>query len=173
MSAQQLTQAVAKAREHYLAVVANLTDEQAVWKPTPDSWNAVDITEHLFWAEHGGILGMWKTLLAIRAGTLSYEDNRPHEGLPIEEVIRLTWKEKEEVPAVAAPRLGGPLAFWVSNLHGLQATLNDFGHLLSAEELMRTAHPHPISGPLSFGQRLDFLRFHIDRHRGQVERLQF
>lgn len=115
--------------------------------------------------------GHVETLLGIRAGTLSYEADKPHAGLPIEEVIRRTWKEKELVPAVAAPRMSGPLAYWIAALDGLQSQLEAFGSLLTDADLSLIAHPHPISGPLSFGQRFEFLRFHIDRHRGQVERL--
>ena len=44
-----------------------------------------------------------------------------------------------------------------------------FGEVMTDDELAKKAHPHPISGPLTFGQRLAFLGFHIDRHRGQLE----
>lgn len=168
---KQLLTDVATARQNYLAAITDFTEEQATWKPAPDCWNAVEITEHLFWAEQGGILGMWKTLLGIRAGTLNYEADRPHEGLPIDEIIRRTWQEKELVPAVAAPRMGGPLAYWAVALHGLQSLLEAFGNVITDEELQLIAHPHPISGPLSFGQRFEFLRFHINRHVGQVTKL--
>lgn len=168
---QQLLQEIAIARQNYVDALLEFDEKQAQVKPSPEAWNAVEITEHLFWAEHGGILGMWKTLLGIRAGKVSYEENKPHEGLPIEDIIERTWKAKEEVPAVAAPRLGGSLAFWVSELERLQTTLERFGDLLEDQDLLLMAHPHPISGPMSFGQRLEFLRFHIDRHRFQVENL--
>lgn len=171
MNTQQLLNDVAEARRAYLTSIAHFSEQQATYKPTPDSWNAVEITEHLFWAEQGAILGMWKTLLGIRAGTLSYEADQPHRGLPIDEIIRRTWQEKEIVPAVAAPRMGGPLAYWAAALHGLQDTLTALGSVLTDNDLLRMAHPHPISGPLSFGQRFEFLRFHIDRHRGQVAKL--
>ncbi|RIV25555.1 DinB family protein [Fibrisoma montanum] len=167
----QLLQQVAVARRNYLTSLAGMDESQAQWKPAPDAWNAVEITEHLFWAEQGGILGMWKTLLSIRAGTVSFEGASPNGGLPVEDIIRRTWQEKEIVPPVAAPRMGGPLGFWASALAGLQSTLEAFGELLTDEDLLIQAHPHPISGPMTFGQRLEFLRFHIDRHRGQVERL--
>ena len=32
------------------------------------------------------------------------------------------------------------------------------------------AHEHPISGELDFHQRLEFLRFHIERHHLQAKR---
>ncbi|CCG98718.1 hypothetical protein FAES_0707 [Fibrella aestuarina BUZ 2] len=168
---QHLLHDVGLARQRYLDAVANLDEAAAQWKPAPSRWSAVDITEHLFWAEQGGILGMWKTLLGIRAGTVSYEGVGPNDGLSIEEVIRRTWQENERVPAVAAPRMGGPLAYWASALHGLQASLADFCAILQEDDLLRKAHPHPISGSMTFGQRLEFLRFHIDRHRSQVEAL--
>ncbi len=167
----QLLNEVALARQHYLNALVGFDEQRAQWKPSPDSWNAVEITEHLFWAEQGAILGMWKTLLGIRAGTVSYEDAKPHDGLPIDEIIRLTWQEKEIVPAVAAPRMGGPLTFWVSALAGLQPMLAAFAEAMHDQEWSLMAHPHPISGPLTFGQRFEFLRFHLDRHRGQVEKL--
>jgi hypothetical protein len=168
---KQLIDEVGVARRNCLAELAHFDDSQAQWKPSADSWNAVEITEHLFWAEQGGILGMWKVLPGIRSGTISYEGPSPNDGLPIDEVIRLTWKEKEIVPAVAAPRMGGPLAFWTAALSGLQPILEAFGDILDDDDLLKKAHPHPISGSMTFGQRLAFLRFHIDRHRLQAARL--
>ena len=46
--------------------------------------------------------------------------------------------------------------------------LEAFGHDIRDDELRILAHPHPISGAMDFHQRLEFLRFHIDRHRDQV-----
>ena len=42
---------------------------------------------------------------------------------------------------------------------------------LKENELRLQAHPHPISGPMDFHQRLEFLRFHINRHKDQVSSL--
>ena len=167
----QLLHKVAIARQNYIAVLTDLNELQAQWKPSSESWNVVEITEHLFWAEQGGILGMWKTLLGIRDGTVSYEETSLNDGLLIEVIIERTWKAKEIVPAIAAPRMGGPLLFWTSALAGLQPILESFGETLNEDDLSKKAHPHPISGPLTFGQRLEFLRFHIDRHRMQAENL--
>lgn len=59
-SVTQLLREVAQARQSYLATVSSFDEQQAAWKPSPNCWNAVEITEHLFWAEQGAILGMWK-----------------------------------------------------------------------------------------------------------------
>lgn len=162
---------VKTARDSYCKRISSITETQAQWKPSPDSWNAIEITEHLFWAEQGGILGMWKTLYAIRSGQMEKRYDSIHQNLPVEEIIMRTWKEKEQVPTVAAPRQGGTLIFWRHALTSLQAVLEGFGADLLDEELRIQAHPHPISGPMDFQQRLEFLAFHIRRHEHQVAQL--
>lgn len=164
----QLLNDVASARARYSHEVEKLTEEQAHWKPSPDAWSATDITEHLYWAEHGGIWGMWRAFHAKRAGTPIWEGELIHKGLPIETIIERTWQEKEIVPPIAAPRMGGPVAFWLSAFMSLQQPLHDLSIALADADLESIIHPHALSGPLDIRQRFEFLRFHIDRHRKQV-----
>ncbi len=171
-STDKLIQQVKVARNSYCERVSSITESQAVWKPNPESWNAIEITEHLYWAEQGGILGMWKTLYSIRSGHLEKRYESIHQNLSVEEIVARTWKEKELVPPVAAPRQGGTLIFWRHALTSLQYILEGFGIDLQDDELRIQAHPHPISGAMDFQQRLEFLAFHIKRHEAQVEQLQ-
>ena len=165
----QLIQGVAMARNEFIACIENITEQQAAFKASEAEWNIVDITEHLFWAEQGGIYGMWKTLYAIRDGNATRTYESEHKEWSIEKLIAQTWQEKEQVPAVAAPRLGGTLVFWRLSLAGLQSLLDEFGKDLQEDELRLQAHPHPISGVMDFQQRLEFLCFHIQRHQHQVQ----
>lgn len=165
---EKLIQDVSAERKLYLDQLINISEMQAQWKPAAEVWNITEITEHLFWAEQGGILGMWKTLQGIRAGKIERTYESIHQNLPVSDIIALTWQPKEIVPAVAAPRLGGPLLFWTLSLHGLQELLHAFGQDLQENELRLQAHPHPISGAMDFQQRLEFLSFHIRRHKAQV-----
>jgi hypothetical protein len=167
----KLIQDVGTARAQYLNKIKDVEEFQGHWKPEPEVWNITEITEHLFWAEHGGIVGMWKTLHAIRNGDMVRTYEFIHKDMSIEQIVALTWQPKEKVPAVAAPRFGGPLSFWKLSLHSVHELLIAFGHDLKEGELRLQAHPHPISGALDFHQRLEFLRFHIDRHREQVSQL--
>src|SRR3954462_2934909 len=99
---QKLIQDVSTARALYLNKIANLTEIHACWKPDPEVWNLTEITEHLFWAEQGGIFGMWKTLHAIREDNIVRTYETIHKDMPIEQVIDITWQPKEKVPPVAA-----------------------------------------------------------------------
>jgi hypothetical protein len=98
---------VAAAREEFLNEISNVTESEAHWKPSPEVWSITEITEHLFWAEHGGIAGMSKTIHSIREGKTERTFDFIYEDLPVEEIIVRTWREKEIVPAMAASRLGG------------------------------------------------------------------
>ena len=168
---EKLIREVSISRNSYIKQIEYYPEEKAQWKPLPEVWNMAEITEHLFWAEQGGILGMWKIIHAIREGKLERKYDSAHMDMSVEQIIVLTWKTKEQVPAVAAPRSGGPLSFWCASLISLQGVLDAFGRDLKDGELKIQAHPHPISGPMDFHQRLEFLSFHINRHRVQVSGL--
>lgn len=165
---KSLFNAVSIARKNYLAKANQLTEQQAQWKPSDEVWNAVQITEHLFWAEQGGILSIWKAVQAKNEGKVVWEGERVHAGKTMETIIEQTWKDKEIVPAVAAPRFGGPIAYWKTMLQSLEEVLNDLEKEISDDDLSTMTPPHPISGPFDIQQRLEFLRFHLERHLGQL-----
>jgi hypothetical protein len=123
---RKLIEEVEMARTSYLDKIANVTEIQALWKPNPEVWNIIEITEHLFWAEQGGIVGMWKTLHAIRDGNKGRTYKFIQKDMPFERVIDMTWQPKEKVPAVAAPRLGRPISFWNSSFPLLLVFLQAF-----------------------------------------------
>ncbi len=166
---QTLISKVGAARNQYLSLIKNITEQQAAIKPAENEWSVIDNTEHLFWAEQGAIFGMWKILFAIRNATVEPIYESTHKNWSVEKIIEHTWKEKEIVPPMAAPRLGGTLIFWSESLQSLQPILERFGNDLKDDELRLQAHPHPISGAMDFQQRLEFLRFYIHRHCGQVQ----
>ncbi len=60
--------------------------------------------------------------------------------------------------------------FLINSIISLKVILAEFTINLNDDMLRILAHDHPISGELDFQQRLEFLRFHIDRHHLQVKR---
>lgn len=66
---------------------------------------------------------------------------------------------------------GGPLPYWREAFALYQRLLDALQPVLVGLDLEKVIYPHFISGPLDLGQRLEFLRFHMDRHYGQIERV--
>lgn len=162
---------VERARADYLAKVKDLTAAQGEFKPTSEGWSIAEITEHLVYAEEGGIYLMWTAADGVRRGNPAWSGDPPHRGLSIEQIIEKTWRPKETVPPAAAPQGGGPLGYWITRLEHLRPVLERLGAELQGLDVETVIYPHPISGPLDARQRLEFLRFHLDRHRGQVTRV--
>jgi hypothetical protein len=167
----ELIDEVHRARLSYIEACTGLTPAQASFKPDPESWSIVEVTEHLVWAEMGGINGIWKAVEGIRGNRPVWNGEAVHQGLTIEEIIGKTWKEKEQVPESARPRWRGSLEYWIASFSGCQLLLKALGYELTGLDLEKVIYPHPISGPLNVIQRMQFLRFHIQRHHKQMEYL--
>ena len=168
-SVHQLLRETEDARQNFISAVDGLTPQQAAFKPAPDRWCIVEITEHITRAEQSGIMGMWKALAGYQQGVPVWEGENVNAGLSIEEVVRRTWKEKEIVPEIAKPQWGGPIDLWITNLKANAQVLKTLGENFEGLDLDKIIYPHPISGPLTIRQRFEFLRFHLNRHQGQVE----
>jgi hypothetical protein len=170
-TAQQLIAEVAEARRNLLATVGNLTPRQAAFKPAPDEWSALENVEHLVLAEFSGVSKIWQAADSFREGAPVFTGEHTNHGLSINEVVARTWKPKEIAPPIATPHIGGPLGYWISSCESCQAVLEQLGKALEGLDLEKVIFPHFLSGPLDARQRLEFLRFHLDRHRAQVLRL--
>ena len=160
---------VRASRERVLELISAFTPEQGKWKPAPDQWSAVEIVEHLVLAEHAGINRIWQAADAVKVkGPL---DNSVNRGLSIEDVIARTWKPLEQAPPEATPLGVGPLAYWAAYFRSCQTVLATLGERLDGMDLSTIVFPHFLCGPLDVRQRLEFLRFHMDRHAEQIRRL--
>lgn len=166
-----LIEAVEIARQDFISSVSLLRFDQYNFKPSADQWAIVEIVEHMYWAEQIGVNGMWKALDGIKNKRPIWEGEPEHQGRTIEEVVGMTWQTKEQVPDVARPRWGGSLDYWVTNLQSCKHLLAALANALSDYDPATIIYPHPISGPLNVTQRIEFLRFHLNRHQGQVERI--
>ncbi|MBC7843823.1 MAG: DinB family protein [Gemmatimonadaceae bacterium] len=161
------------ARDAFLTALGQPTPGQSHFRPSPDAWSLADLTEHMTLAERSGTFGLWKALDGIAHGRPVWSGEPVHAGRPVEAIIAATWREKETVPPIAAPTWGAPIGYWIAALRGGHAVLEALGAALKQLEASGVAldtviFPHPLSGPMDVWQRLEFLRFHLDRHREQV-----
>jgi hypothetical protein len=167
---QRLLSAVEDARVEVTRSAADLSPFQAAYKPSAASWSCAEVIEHLYLAEVSGVAKIWSASNDLRSGK-GWTGESPHRGKPIEQIIRETWKPLEKAPSIATPHIGGPLAFWLSAFRSLSSVLGDLAAALQGQRLELIVFPHFISGPLDARQRLEFLRFQMQRHVGQIERI--
>ena len=168
---RELVDSVERARDSVVNTVKDLRPDQATFKPSPDTWSIVENVEHLYLAEVSGLTKIWAAANQVRSG-IRWTDARPNHGQPIEVVIERTWKSKEIAPPIATPHIGGPLTAWISCLKSLRPVLADLASELEDIDLEAIVYPHYLSGPLDGRQRLEFLRYHMERHLAQIERVQ-
>lgn len=168
MEMQRLTAEVAAARARMIAATEGLTNEQAAWKPSANEWSVAENVEHIVLAEMSGVTKIWWAIDAVRAGKPVFTGEHTNRGLSVDELIQKTWRTQETAPPIATPHMGGPLGYWIAMLKACQPVLEAAcGHLggLDPEEVI---FPHFLSGPMDVLQRVEFLRFHTDRHTAQI-----
>ena len=69
-----------------------------------------------------------------------------------------------ESPPLAIPKWGGAMSYWLERMERNGGPLVAFAELVREEELDTVAYEHPISGPFTMRQGMEFVRFHIERH---------
>jgi DinB superfamily len=167
----ELIAQVSDARARAVLAVQSLTQEQAAAKASETEWSVNEVLEHLVLAEQSGVSKIWAATDGVRRGRPVWSGVHTNLGMDIDAVIAQTWKEKETAPPIATPHIGGPKEYWVECLKYCQPVLEKLGSSLQEVDLETVIFPHFLSGPLDARQRLQFLRFHIDRHIHQIERI--
>jgi hypothetical protein len=170
MDKATLIESVTAARVRTLNCVADLSERQAAFKPDEDSWSITEIIEHLVLAEASGVTKIWAAAEGAKTGRAVWPGENTNAGLSIDEVITRTSREREAAPPIATPHIGGPLAYWMESFRMSQSILDALSSSLEGIELTSIVYPHFLCGPLDGEQRIDFLRFHMDRHCRQIER---
>ncbi len=158
-------------RARLVQLVAGLSDVQSNYKPHDQTWSTNQYVEHLVLAEMSGVSKIWSAAEGMRKGKPIWQGEHTNRGLTIEEVVARTWKPKEVAPPLVAPRFGGPASYWIENLRSSQQLLERLEPVLEGLPIEALIFPHFLSGPLDAGQRIDFLRFHMMRHRMQIENI--
>ena len=129
-------------------------------------WSPVEYLEHLVRAEEATLWRMFKSVEDWR--TFREALRSPTPGERIEDIVDRTWDVREQAPPLAVPVLGAPISYWSERMRRNAALVSAFADLVAEDELDGLAYPHPISGPFTLRQGLEFIRFHLDRHRGHI-----
>lgn len=166
-----LLEEIESARQQFLATLENINPSQARFKPSAQEWSILEIAEHMVRAEQAGVAGMYSVIEEMREGEERWNGISANAGLSIEQIVDKTWQPREQVPNIAAPQWGGSISYWKARLTHCKQLVEDLVAYLGDLDPEKVVFPHPISGPMNVVQRLEFLRFHMDRHRAQMERV--
>lgn len=171
MNLNNLINEVELARENFIQACSGLSRELSNYKPSEESWSITDIAEHIVRAEWGGTNGIWYAIDGYKNNQPVWTGENTNKGLSIEQVVENTWEVHQPAPEPARPQWGGPIEFWLLCLKNCKATLTET--LIQMEGLNPESiiYPHPISGPLNVYQRMEFLRYHMERHQRQIEKI--
>lgn len=155
-------------RSRVVQLTQNVSTELGMLRIKPDSWNIQEVIEHLVLAERGGFDLIYTAAESFRNGNPIWSKPSVNDGLSIEEIIKNTWKPKEKAPESATPSGKWSLGVWLSHFKNCDDLLLNLKEVLEDLPLDKVIYPHFLCGPLNVIQRLEFIRFHIDRHYAQI-----
>ena len=168
---RQLLEQVHAARARVLAGVVGLPAEASSRKTDESTWSIQEVLEHQVLAERGGYDLICTAAARYRAGDPVWTGPSENDGLPIEVIIDRTWEPKESAPESATPTGQWTASIWTSHLRSCDDLLSDLPAVLEGLPLTEVIYPHFLCGPLNAIQRIEFLRFHLDRHLSQIRNL--
>lgn len=159
-------------RQHaaFVTAVKRLNEAQTQFRPAEDEWTIAEIAEHVG-IVNGGFLRLAYKLLkqAEAAGAPPLTRlNLPHVLLDSEgrqNPLRFP------APAMVKPQGGQAIADSLAKLAQNWADFQVVRPRLETADCSQPKFPHPAVGELNVYQWLIVLGEHLDRHRGQIERL--
>lgn len=160
------------AREHvaFSAAVAGLTDFQAQFRPAEDAWTIAEIAEHLGITNGGFVRIAYKLIKQTEAAGAP-----PLAELELKHVLLTDDGQQNPrrfpAPDVVKPKGGQSLADSFAKIEQAHADIQGARPRLEASDCSQATFPHPAVGPINPYQWLIVFGEHMDRHRGQIERI--
>ena len=155
-----------RARTEFLAAVGAATDAQRRFRPSPESWSMLEVTEHCVLAEEKSVLGMLKGPPPGTTVTPIAHVRMWMVRLVMKSDIRVKVPVARVVPTgdVALPELA---ARWDESRRGLGAFLERIAETDAGLARFR----HPIGGWVTAAEGVAFLAGHIGHHARQLGRI--
>jgi hypothetical protein len=162
-----------RARTELLDMLSGWSTAQGAFKPSPEKWSTSEILEHLYAAEFVVINRMWKGIDGLRSEQPIWIGEHTHRDCRLEAITAAAdfAHGNHKAHPLADVRFGGPLCAWLIALDSCQPLLDGLGSALQQVHSEQIVYPHYFMGPMDANQWLDFLSYHLQHHRRQIERL--
>jgi uncharacterized damage-inducible protein DinB len=146
-----------------------LTPSQLEFQPSPSEWSLLQVMEHLALSEQALLVGAQKKL-SQPARPVTIREN--FGALAVLSVMKLPIKVKTPSNArQVIPQKNPPFDAVRSQWSATRDEFERFLEELPAERRTSALFRHPVSGGMTPGQALRFIRAHIHHHSRQIDRL--
>jgi uncharacterized damage-inducible protein DinB len=156
-------------RQKLLKHLEQYSEEVLIKKPTVDSWSVTETIYHLKVAENGALLYMRKKLEVGGHQKATFGSAVKQKLLNF--AVSLPFKYK--APSVAQVPKGTKVSYpeavveWNDVREALKNDYETIDESIIGNELFK----HPAAGKLSIIQSVKFMRQHVVRHVGQIDRI--
>lgn len=160
------------AREHvaFAAAAAGLNDTQAQFRPAEDAWTIAEIAEHIAITNGGFVRIAYKLIKQSEAAATP-----PLAGLELKPVLLTDDGQQDPrrfpAPDVVKPKGGQSMTESFAKIEQAHADIQAARPRLEASDCSPATFPHPAVGQINPYQWLIVYGEHMDRHRGQIERI--
>lgn len=166
----QQWEAFDKAKDQLLQDIEDWSREELKFRPDENSWNSLQVVDHLIQSEKGTLGYMLKKTQAEpeELPYLSKEDRDKAFKL----IRRLKSNEQYQAPsALPSPEESKEMMILQREWEEMRERYRHFLATLSQEYYGKFIFRHPFTGPMSVEETLGFLIEHIAHHRHQIDRL--
>lgn len=152
----------------FLGTLQGLSAEQLSFRAKPDAWNVMQVGHHVVLAEQGTADSI-KKHRGMRSGKRRLHHRIGY--LLLWGVLKSGLRVKNPVPEVGPDR-DIDLASLVELWEQVRTELEDVLSEVKERGLQYAAYKHPVGGPFTVEDALEFLVGHLDHHLRQLERIQ-
>jgi hypothetical protein len=155
-------------RSQFLVVLQGLTAEQLRFSPQPEAWNVVQVGHHVVLGEQGTAEAI-KKHWGMRSGKRRLHHRLGY--LLLWTVLKTGLRVKNPVPEATPDAdidLGRLVESWEQTRQQLAEVLSE----VNQRGLQNAAYKHPVGGPFTVEDALEFLVAHLDHHLRQLQRIQ-
>jgi hypothetical protein len=154
-------------RQAFLADLAATSPAALAFRPAPGSWSLEDVAQHLWLVERGAV-----HILATRIEKppLKADLMSPLKVTAMRLMVPLGIRIKAPVPEIV-PTERMPVDAVRTRWEETRATLRGLLDQVKPERVNLRIFRHPIFGPLTLAQSVEFIGLHHDHHLHQVRRI--
>lgn len=155
-------------RAQFLGTLEDLSAEQLSFRAKPDDWNVMQVGHHVVLAEQGTAVSI-KKHRGMRSGKRRLHHRVGYILLWM--VLKTGLRVKNPVPETAPDSdidLANLKELWEKARVDLAEVLSE----VKERGLEYAAYKHPVAGPFTVEDSVEFLVAHLDHHLRQLERIQ-